>query len=173
MTADSSRVHVQGPLDDARLAALQDAHGVRAPEGAANPGAAIRTALNWNKVYAWHLTAAAPYEKPLPVVPPPLTDTPPTAVVAVPTTSATPTAAPPAALAPSAPNPLSSDASSDASKLAEYVGARYGGSRLPVVGGLGVVAAGAVVAKAWPNGRKPSAGLERASLYQSAQVSDA
>ena len=58
--------YCEGPLDDARLAALQDAHCVRAPEGAANPGAAIRTALNWNKVYAWHLAAAAPYEEPLP-----------------------------------------------------------------------------------------------------------
>ena len=58
--------YCEGPLDDARLAELQDAHCVRAPEGAANPGAAIRTALNWNKVYAWHLAAAAPYEKPLP-----------------------------------------------------------------------------------------------------------
>ena len=62
--------YCEGPLDDARLAALQDAHCVRAPEGAANPGAAIRTALNWNKVYAWHLTAAAPYEKPLDYVHP-------------------------------------------------------------------------------------------------------
>ena len=52
------------------LAALQDAHGVRAPEGAADAGATIRTALNWNKVYAWHLTAAAPYESPLPYVHP-------------------------------------------------------------------------------------------------------
>ena len=49
---------------------MQDAHGVRAPEGAADAGAAIRTALNWNKVYAWHLTAAAPYESPLPYVHP-------------------------------------------------------------------------------------------------------
>ena len=57
--------YCEGPLDDARLAALQDAHGVRAPEGAANPGAAIRTALTWKKVYAWHLAAAAPYEEPL------------------------------------------------------------------------------------------------------------
>ena len=57
--------YCEGPLDDARLAALQDAHGVRAPEGAADAGAAIRTALNWSKVYAWHLSAAAPYETPL------------------------------------------------------------------------------------------------------------
>ena len=49
---------------------MQDAHGVRAPEGAADAGAAIRTALNWNKVYAWHLTAAAPYDKPLDYVHP-------------------------------------------------------------------------------------------------------
>ena len=34
-------------------------------QGAADAGAAIRTALNWSKVYAWHLSAAAPYETPL------------------------------------------------------------------------------------------------------------
>ena len=53
--------YCEGPLDDARLAELQDAHCVRAPEGAA-----IRTALKWKKIYAWHLAAAAPYEEPLP-----------------------------------------------------------------------------------------------------------
>ncbi|CAH0375728.1 unnamed protein product [Pelagomonas calceolata] len=67
---EATFLHCEGPLDDARLAALQDAHGVRAPEGAVDAGAAIRTALNWNKVYAWHLTAAAPYEKPLDYVHP-------------------------------------------------------------------------------------------------------
>ena len=63
---EATFLHCEGPLDDARLAALQDAHCVRAPEGAANPGAAIRTALKWKKIYAWHLAAAAPYEEPLP-----------------------------------------------------------------------------------------------------------
>ena len=55
---------------------------------------------------------------------------------------------------------------------------RYGGSLLPVAGGLGVVAVGAVGAKAWSNGRKPSSfesrtGLATPDMYQNAQVSDA
>lgn len=46
---EATFLHCEGPLDDARLAALQDAHGVRAPEGAADAGAAIRAELNWRK----------------------------------------------------------------------------------------------------------------------------
>lgn len=102
------------------------------------------------------------------VVPPPITDAPPTAVAAP--TPETLTPAPPAAMIPS-------DTSSDVSKLASYMSARYGSSLRPVAGGLGVVAVGAlgaVGAKAWARAFwNPSAKDPPYQAPQSAQVSDA
>ena len=100
------------------------------------------------------------------VVPPPITDAPPTAVAA-------PTPEPLTPVAPSDAD-LSSLSDAELAKLANYMGTRYGGSLRSVAGGLGVVAVGAVGAKAWARAFwNPSAEDPPYQAPQSAQVSDA
>ena len=107
------------------------------------------------------------------IVPPPITDAPPTAVAAPTPEPLTP--APPAAMIPSdASSDLSSLSDAELAKLANYMGTRYGGSLRSVAGGLGVVAVGAVGAKAWARAFwNPSAEDPPYQAPQSAQVSDA
>ena len=102
------------------------------------------------------------------IVPPLITDTPPTAVAAPTPEPLTPVA--PAAMIPSDAD-LSSLSDAELAKLANYMGTRYGGSLRSVAGGLGVVAVGALGAKAWARAFWNPGAEDQAP--QSAQVSDA
>ena len=102
------------------------------------------------------------------IVPPLITDTPPTAVAAPTPEPLTPVA--PAAMIPSDAD-LSSLSDAELAKLANYMGTRYGGSLRSVAGGLGVVAVGALGAKAWARAFWNPGAEEQAP--PSAQVSDA